>query len=58
MKEQEEQTALWKSKWDALAKLYTQLRDDHLDTLTTMKQLNAGAKPPVLSPEEERLAHS
>lgn len=41
----QEQSQMWRSKYEALAKLYTQLRNEHLDLLTKYKQtqLKAGS---------------
>ncbi|KAJ9087468.1 sla2 Src-like adaptor 2 [Entomophthora muscae] len=40
-KSQEEQVNLWKSKYEAIAKMYAQLRQEHLDLLAKYKQATA-----------------
>jgi chromosome segregation ATPase len=39
----QEQVVLWKNKYEALAKLYSQLRTEHLDMLSKFKQANLKA---------------
>ena len=39
----QEQVGMWKSKYEALAKLYSQLRQEHLDLLSKFKQVQAKA---------------
>ena len=39
----QEQSQMWRSKYEALAKLYTQLRNEHLDLLTKYKQIQLKA---------------
>lgn len=40
-KSQEDQINLWKAKYEALAKMYAQLRQEHLDLLAKYKQASA-----------------
>lgn len=39
----QEQVNMWRSKYEALAKLYTQLRSEHLDMLSKYKQFQLKA---------------
>ncbi|KAH8918086.1 ANTH-domain-containing protein [Atractiella rhizophila] len=43
IKQLQEQVALWKNKYEALAKLYSQLRTEHLDMLSKFKQFQLKA---------------
>ncbi|KAL4269250.1 SLA2 family protein [Pleurotus pulmonarius] len=43
LKQLQEQINLWRSKYEALAKLYSQLRTEHLDMLSKFKQLQLKA---------------
>lgn len=43
IKQLQEQVALWRNKYEALAKLYSQLRTEHLDMLSKYKQLQLKA---------------
>jgi hypothetical protein len=43
IKSLQEQVAMWKSKYDALAKLYSQLRHEHLELLGKYKQMQLKA---------------
>lgn len=43
LKQMQEQINLWRSKYEALAKLYSQLRTEHLDMLSKFKQLQLKA---------------
>ncbi|CAD6886976.1 unnamed protein product [Tilletia controversa] len=43
MKELQDQVTLWRNKYEALAKLYSQLRTEHLDMLGKYKQLQIKA---------------
>lgn len=38
-----EELAQWKTKYEALAKLYAQLRKEHLDLLNRFKEVKDGA---------------
>lgn len=44
IKSLESQVALWRNKYEALAKLYSQLRTEHLDLLNKFKQTNLKAQ--------------
>jgi len=50
-----EQVALWKSKYEALAKLYSQLRNEHLDLLQKYKsvQLKAASAQEAIDRREK-----
>ena len=54
-----DQVTLWRSEYEALAKLYSELRTEHLDTLSTCKQLqleaNAQTTAGVVNMDEERI---
>ncbi|ANB12196.1 Sla2p [Sugiyamaella lignohabitans] len=39
----QEQVSMWKTKYESLAKLYSQLRQEHLDLLSKFKQVQAKA---------------
>lgn len=39
----QEQVSMWKSKYESLAKLYSQLRQEHLDLLSKFKEVKAKA---------------
>ncbi|KAG5644617.1 hypothetical protein DXG03_008095 [Asterophora parasitica] len=43
IKQLQDQVILWRNKYEALAKLYSQLRTEHLDMLTKFKQLQLKA---------------
>ncbi|KZT36593.1 hypothetical protein SISSUDRAFT_1063523 [Sistotremastrum suecicum HHB10207 ss-3] len=43
IKQLQDQVALWRNKYESLAKLYTQLRTEHLDLLSKSKQLQLKA---------------
>ncbi|KAJ6621155.1 ANTH domain-containing protein [Mycena sp. CBHHK59/15] len=43
IKQLQEQVALWRNKYEALAKLYSQLRMEHLDMLSKFKQMQLKA---------------
>lgn len=43
IKSLQEQVSMWKSKYEALAKLYSQLRHEHLDLLSKFKQMQLKA---------------
>jgi huntingtin-interacting protein 1-related protein len=43
IKQLQEQVALWRNKYEALAKLYSQLRTEHLDMLNKFKQMQLKA---------------
>ncbi|KAI9138546.1 ANTH domain-containing protein [Paraphysoderma sedebokerense] len=48
----QEELALWKQKYEALAKLYAQLRKEHLDLLTKFKDVNQKAQMAIASQSE------
>ena len=43
IKQLQDQVTLWRNKYEALAKLYSQLRTEHLDMLSKFKQLQLKA---------------
>lgn len=43
IKQLQDQVTLWRNKYEALAKLYSQLRTEHLDMLTKFKQMQLKA---------------
>jgi hypothetical protein len=43
IKQLQDQVTLWCNKYDALAKLYSQLRTEHLDMLSKFKQMQLKA---------------
>jgi hypothetical protein len=43
IKQLQDQVTLWRNKYDALAKLYSQLRTKHLDMLSKFKQMQLKA---------------
>ena len=43
IKQLQEQVTLWRNKYEALAKLYSQLRTEHLDMLSKFKQVQLKA---------------
>jgi len=43
IKQLQDQVTLWRNKYEELAKLYSQLRTEHLDMLSKHKQLTLGA---------------
>ena len=43
IKQLQDQVTLWRNKYEALAKLYSQLRTEHLDMLSKSKQLQLKA---------------
>jgi huntingtin-interacting protein 1-related protein len=43
IKQLQDQVALWRNKYEALAKLYSQLRTEHLDMLSKFKQMQLKA---------------
>ena len=43
IKQLQDQVTLWRNKYEALAKLYSQLRTEHLDMLAKFKQLQLKA---------------
>lgn len=43
LKQLQDQVSLWRSKYEALAKLYSQLRTEHLDMLAKFKQMQLKA---------------
>src|ERR1700753_2797541 len=43
IKQLQDQITLWRNKYEALAKLYTQLRTEHLDLLSKSKQIQLKA---------------
>lgn len=43
IKQLQDQVTLWRNKYEALAKLYRELRTEHLDLLSTTKQLQLQA---------------
>jgi len=43
IKQLQDQVALWRNKYEALAKLYSQLRTEHLDMLSKYKQMQLKA---------------
>ena len=43
IKQLQEQVALWRNKYEALAKLYSQLRAEHLEMLSKFKQFQLKA---------------
>ncbi|RDB28709.1 Endocytosis protein end4 [Hypsizygus marmoreus] len=43
IKQLQDQVTLWRNKYEALAKLYSQLRNEHLDMLSKFKQLQLKA---------------
>ncbi|KAF8167675.1 cytoskeleton assembly control protein [Crassisporium funariophilum] len=43
IKQLQDQVTLWRNKYEALAKLYSQLRTEHLDMLSKFKQMNLKA---------------
>lgn len=43
LKQLQDQVTLWRNKYEALAKLYSQLRSEHLDMLTKFKQMQLKA---------------
>ncbi|KIO08643.1 hypothetical protein M404DRAFT_133816 [Pisolithus tinctorius Marx 270] len=43
IKQLQDQVTLWRNKYEALAKLYSQLRTEHLDILTKFKQMQLKA---------------
>ncbi|KAF3079441.1 sla2 Src-like adaptor 2 [Orbilia oligospora] len=55
IKSLQEQVALWKSKYDSLAKLYSQLRTEHLDLLQKYKamQLKASSAQEAIDKREK-----
>jgi huntingtin-interacting protein 1-related protein len=46
IKQLQEQVALWRNKYEALAKLYSQLRTEHLDMLNKFKRCSSKLTPP------------
>ncbi|KAF3930254.1 hypothetical protein ABW20_dc0105945 [Dactylellina cionopaga] len=55
IKSLQEQVSLWKSKYDSLAKLYSQLRNEHLDLLQKYKaaQLKASSAQEAIDKREK-----
>ena len=55
----QDQATLWRNEYEALAKLYSELRTEHLDTLSKDKQLqlkaNARTTAGVVNMDEERI---
>ena len=43
IKQLQDQVVLWRNKYEALAKLYSQLRTEHLDMLSKYKQMQLKA---------------
>jgi uncharacterized protein (UPF0335 family) len=43
IKQLQDQVTLWKNKYEALVKLYSQLRTEHLDMLSKFKQMQLKA---------------
>lgn len=43
IKQLQDQVTLWRNKYEALAKLYSQLRTEHLDMLSKFKQMQLKA---------------
>ena len=43
IKQLQDQVTLWRNKYEALAKLYSQLRTEHLDMLAKFKQMQLKA---------------
>src|SRR6266511_5457625 len=43
IKQLQDQVTLWRNKYEALAKLYSQLRTEHLDMLSKFKQVQLKA---------------
>ncbi|CDS01949.1 hypothetical protein, partial [Sporisorium scitamineum] len=43
IKQLQDQVTLWRSKYEALAKLYSQLRSEHLEMLSKYKQMQIKA---------------
>lgn len=63
LKKQCDETEQWKSRYEALAKLYTQLRGEHFDMLPKFKSMQLKVKrlegePPSLDQVDAKLAHS